>query len=52
MAPANGDLANQGIFELAKLHADTSRVVGVFTKCDKVDNPRRVCPKACLYNLC
>jgi hypothetical protein len=42
VATALEDLANQHIFELAKKHAHTSRVVGVFTKCDKAPDPERV----------
>lgn len=34
VAPANNDLAHQKIFNLAKKNADSSRIVGVFTKCD------------------
>jgi hypothetical protein len=38
VAPANGDLSNQTIFNLLKSeHIDNSRVVGVFTKVDKAD---------------
>lgn len=45
MAPATGDLAMQQIFTLAKKHAESSRVVGVFTKCDQAADPKNVSVK-------
>lgn len=45
MAPATGDLAMQQIFTLAKKHAESSRVVGVFTKCDQAPDPKNVSVK-------
>jgi hypothetical protein len=36
VVPANNDLANQEIIDLALEHADQSRVLGVFTKCDTI----------------
>ena len=42
VAPATDNLANQQIFTLAKKHAESSRVVGVFTKCDLAPNPKNV----------
>lgn len=42
VAPATGDLANQGIFTYAKKHAESSRIVGVFTKCDEASHPENV----------
>jgi hypothetical protein len=36
VVPANNDLANQEIIDLALEHAGQSRVVGVFTKCDEI----------------
>jgi hypothetical protein len=38
VAPANGDLSNQAILNLIKSeHIENSRVVGVFTKIDKLE---------------
>ncbi|OBT80178.1 hypothetical protein VF21_00583 [Pseudogymnoascus sp. 05NY08] len=42
VAPASGDLAMQQIFTLAKEHAEASRVVGVFTKCDQAPDPKNI----------
>ncbi|KFZ08451.1 hypothetical protein V501_05960 [Pseudogymnoascus sp. VKM F-4519 (FW-2642)] len=42
VAPATGDLAMQQIFTLAKKHAESSRVVGVFTKCDQAPDPKNI----------
>lgn len=50
MAPAPVDLAMQQIFTLAKKHTESSRVVGVFTKCDEVPDPKRVSVKR--FSLC
>ena len=43
MADATDDIHNQVIFDLAEKHVDigdASRVVGVYTKCDQVINPK------------
>lgn len=45
VAPASGDLAMQQIFTLAKKHAEASRVVGVFTKCDQAPDPKNASVK-------
>ncbi|KAH6712291.1 P-loop containing nucleoside triphosphate hydrolase protein [Leptodontidium sp. MPI-SDFR-AT-0119] len=42
VAPATDNLANQQIFEMAKEHAESSRVVGVFTKCDMAPHPKSI----------
>ncbi|KAG4431228.1 hypothetical protein IFR05_013287 [Cadophora sp. M221] len=42
VAPATDNLANQQIFTMAKEHAESSRVVGVFTKCDKAPHPKSI----------
>lgn len=42
MADASGDIANENILPLAR-DIDSSRIVGVFTKCDKADPPVDVC---------
>ncbi|CEJ82804.1 hypothetical protein VHEMI02851 [[Torrubiella] hemipterigena] len=38
VADANTDLANQAICEIARDRATSDRLVGVFTKCDRVEN--------------
>ncbi|KAI1842523.1 hypothetical protein JX266_011277 [Neoarthrinium moseri] len=35
VADATNDVANQGIFDLAGEHVEKSRLIGVFTKCDR-----------------
>ncbi|KAH7360322.1 P-loop containing nucleoside triphosphate hydrolase protein [Rhexocercosporidium sp. MPI-PUGE-AT-0058] len=42
VAPATDNLANQQIFTMAKQHAESSRVVGVFTKCDRAPHPKSI----------
>lgn len=38
VADACVDLANQEIFKLANTHVDKTRLIGVFTKCDRTNN--------------
>ncbi|TEA16358.1 Vacuolar protein sorting-associated protein 1 [Colletotrichum sidae] len=42
VADATTDLANQGIFRLASKIVDEKRLVGVFTKCDRLTDPSEV----------
>jgi hypothetical protein len=42
VADATDDLANQQIFSLAGDFVDSSRIVGVFTKCDRTQHPETV----------
>ncbi|KAH7304159.1 P-loop containing nucleoside triphosphate hydrolase protein [Stachybotrys elegans] len=36
IAAGNNDIADQGIFELARNHVEETRLIGVFTKCDRL----------------
>jgi hypothetical protein len=42
VADATDDLANQQIFTLAAEHVDSTRMIGVFTKCDQTQHPETV----------
>ncbi|KAK1542444.1 vacuolar sorting protein VPS1 [Colletotrichum paranaense] len=42
VAAATADLSTQEIFKMAANFVDKSRLVGVFTKCDRLENPNEV----------
>ncbi|KAK2025937.1 vacuolar sorting protein VPS1 [Colletotrichum zoysiae] len=42
VAAATADLSTQGIFKMAANLVDKKRLVGVFTKCDRLENPTEV----------
>ncbi|KAK1987288.1 vacuolar sorting protein VPS1 [Colletotrichum cereale] len=42
VAAATADLSTQGIFKMAANLVDKRRLVGVFTKCDRLENPAEV----------
>lgn len=42
VAAATADLSTQEIFKMAANFVDKYRLVGVFTKCDRLENPNEV----------